>query len=399
MDDRQLRSRLPPTGTNANANKAKTQSSDSEEENPWKHLESSDFEEENPWKYLETASVASAAEPSKACPRPNDSTSSRGLKPAIAEALPLAAASAAEPTDELLLRRAELTGLQQRTPNSSKLHQQARDFLNGKIQVFSQHQAGPVQSDPVDSYDWPTWREYVATLAAAEDIIGTKGIIAIRIEQIEGVQDPNRGGNRRVDIVLYNADGAFFRVHPGGRPASDAKVVQGSWTSIGATEPDAKSAAGAPEPGAIESASRQYHKPPEVLTREYAAQMPQNHCLGKMQMFSKVQALPKKYPLELTEATIEAFPWWLWIPNTGRVRNTVIGCGIKRIALVQTTTDNYTNAITSARFLIVHTDETALLLDALHDEGHRKPYCVEILVPDTSDYEWWVNWRSFSRAA
>ena len=378
MDDRQLRTRLPPTGTNANANKGKTESSGSEEENPWKDLE--------------TASVASAAEPSKACPRPHDSTSSKGLKPAIAEALPLAAGSAAEPTDELLLRRAELTGLQQRTPNSSTLHQQARDFLNAKIQDFSQHQAGPVQSDPVDSYDWPTWREYVATLAAAEQIIGTKGITAVRVEQIEGVKDPNRGGERRVDIVLYNADGKFSRLHPGSKRANDAQLIQGNWSSFGAPEPNAKSSSAA-DPENIESASRQYHEPPLVLTREFAAQIPQHHRIGRVEMFSKLQRLRKEYPLELTQSTIDDFPWWLWIPNTGRVRDKVIGSGIERIALVQTSTDRHTGAITSARFLVVHTDQTALLLNAYHDPRSREPYSIEILEPDSSKYKWWVNWK------
>ena len=350
------------------------------------------------------SSDACAAEPSKACqqalperslcpcPKPNESASSSGLELAIAEARPSTAASAAEPTDKLLLCSADLTGLQQRTQKSTKLHQQAREFLNAKIQDFSPLQEGSVHSHPVDSCDWPTWREYVATLAAAEQIIGTKGITAVRVEQIEGVKDPNRGGDRRVDIVLYNADGKFSRLHPGSKRANDAQLIQGNWSSFGAPEPNAKSSSAA-DPENIESASRQYHEPPLVLTREFAAQIPQHHRIGRVEMFSKLQRLRKEYPLELTQSTIDDFPWWLWIPNTGRVQDEVIGCGIERIALVQTTTDKHTDATTSARFLIVHTDKTALLLNAVHGAGHRAPYYIDILEPDSSNYDWWVNWK------
>ena len=322
---------------------------------------------------------------------------------AIGAAAPASAASAAEPSDNLLLRRADLTGLRQRSPDRQRqLHEQARGFLNAKIQAFSPHQEGRVQSQPVDTNDWSTWKEYVASHAAAESIFGTQGIKAIHIEQIDGVRDPNRGGQRRVDIVVYNADGQFFRLHPGSKPKNDAQLTQGSWSVFGASEPNAESS-GAAEPrvtdtGSIGSASRQYHEPPPVLTREVAEQIPQNHCIGRREMFSKLQGLSWAYPLELTHATLDVFPWWLWIPNTGTVRDEVIGCGIERIALVETTTDEHTHAITSARFLIVHTDQTALLLSAYrpeHTDGtiRRTPYHIQTLVHGSRNYNWWVNWR------
>ena len=131
-----------------------------------------------------------------------------------------------------------------------------------------------------------------------------------------------------------------------------------------------------------------------MLTREVAEQIPQNHCIGRREMFSKLQELTSAYPLDLTHVTLDVFPWWLWIPNTGNVRDEVIGCGIERIALVQTTTDKHTDATTSARFLIVHTDKTALLLNAFHAPGFRSPCYIENLEPDSSNYDWWVNWRA-----
>ena len=314
---------------------------------------------------------------------------------AIGAAAPASAASAAEPSDNLLLRSADLTGLRQRTQNSTSLHQQARDVLNAKIQAFSPHQEGRVQSQPVDTNDWSTWKEYVASHAAADSIIGTQGIKAIHIEQIDGVKDPNRGGQRRVDIVVYNADGQFFRLHPGSKPKNDAQLTQGNWSVFGASEPNADSS-GAAEPrvtdaGSIVSASGQYHEPPQVLTREWAEQIPQNHCIGRREMFSKLQELISAYPLDLTHVTLDVFPWWLWIPNTGRVRDEVIGGGIERIALVETTTDEHTHAITSARFLIVHTDQTALLLSASDDTRRRAPYQIETLEPGSPNYNRWVN--------
>ena len=87
------------------------------------------------------------------------------------------------------------------------------------------------------------------------------------------------------------------------------------------------------------------------------------------------------------------FPWWLWIPTIGRVRDEVIGCGIERIALTQTATERDTHYICHARFLIVHTDKTALLLNAFHGNGRRSAYYIEMLELDSESYNWWVRWK------
>ena len=343
------------------------------------------------------ASAASAAEPSDKLLLQAAASSQHDADPAIGEAAPASVASAAEPSDNLLLRRAELTGLRQTRSNRKReLHDIARDVLTTKIRAFTPHQDTVVQSQPVDTIEWPTWKEYVASHAKAETIVGTQGIKAINIEQIDGVKDPNRGGQRRVDIVVYNADGQFFRLHPGSKPSNDAALQTGNWNVFGASEPNAESS-GAAEPGvadtqSIASASRQYQERPQVLTWELAEQIPQNHRIGRTAMFRKLQALPSEYPLELTNATLDVFPWWLWIPNIGTVRDEVIGSGIERIALVETTRNRRTDAITSAQFVIQRTDQTALLLSATDvQDGRRTPYRVQTLVEDSPGYNWWVS--------
>ena len=107
-------------------------------------------------------------------------------------------------------------------------------------------------------------------------------------------------------------------------------------------------------------------------------------------MLSKLQQIPKVYPVELTRATVDDFPWWLWIPNLGLVRDQTIGCGINRIALVSSTADEDSGTITKARFVVVREDETAVLLHVYQN----MPYYILYLEKDGSDYNWWVRWQT-----
>ena len=110
--------------------------------------------------------------------------------------------------------------------------------------------------------------------------------------------------------------------------------------------------------------------------------------MGRRQMFDMLQKLPAYIPLELTQASIDVFPWWLWLPTTGPIRDDVIGVGIERIALVQSWAER-TGYVSGARFLIVHTDKTALLLNA-----YGQKYDHEVLETDSDVYNWWVNWKA-----
>ena len=116
--------------------------------------------------------------------------------------------------------------------------------------------------------------------------------------------------------------------------------------------------------------------------------------MGRRRMFALLQRLPAGRPLELTQATIEVFSWWLWLPTIGPISNEVIGDGIERIALVQTwSTTERTGYLGNAKFLIAHTEKTAVLLKAAHGEKHRSPYWFEDLEKDSDNYNWWVNWK------
>ena len=103
-----------------------------------------------------------------------------------------------------------------------------------------------------------------------------------------------------------------------------------------------------------------------------------------------MQKLLASRPLELTQASIAVFPWWLWLPRIGAVRDDVISIGIERIELLHTWTER-TGYVSGARFLIVRTDKTAVLLNAFHGEGRRSPYYHQVLETNSDDYNWWVN--------
>ena len=296
-------------------------------------------------------------------------------------------ASAAEPSARVLLDIAELQRLQEGGVSKGKLHAQARSFLNEKNRFFADSPADHVRYLPIDADEWPTRREYIATHKDAARLLGSNGVVAIRIEEIEGTSDANRSGSPRVDFVVYNKDGFCYRLHPGNRPSNDAQVI--AWKTVG----------GAHEPAVcqgvkVETASEAYRWPPEVYTQDYGDSVPQVDSMGKKQMFAKLQNLPLGRPLELTDATLEEFPWWLWVPTIGRDANKVIGDGIERVALMQTwTAAEDQSDWNGASFLFVHKGRTAVLLTAKSDGRDGISYRCKELPVGSRDYNWWVNWR------
>ena len=229
---------------------------------------------------------------------------------------------------------------------------------------------------PLDAQQWPHWKEYVATHARGRSIVG-RGVIGVCIEEIEGTKDPNRGGAPRMDFVIYNANGNHWRLHPGTKPVNDAEPVE----RIGAVEPDA-----------WRPAARTYVEPPEVFTEHDALLTPTVDCMGRKEMFRKLQTLaatrPWGGPLELTRASVHDFPWWLWRPTLATIRKEVIGDGVVRVALMGTWS-NRNNYVCGAQFLLVRIDDTAVLVN-----GEQSGYWVQHLQPGTEEYDWYVNWRA-----
>ena len=273
---------------------------------------------------VETVSVA-----------PTGKSSSGAFEPTVVEGPPAMSlsiedtprlASGLDPNAAVIFSIEDLARLQNGWLAKEKLHGQARGFLNEKIRFFAGNQADQAQHQPVDEHDWPTWREYIATHAAAAEIVGSTGVIAVRIEEIEGTCDGNRGGARRVDIVVYNADGKHHRLHPNSKRKKDAQAILCK-TIIGAAEP-----IGAP-------AAHTYSEAPLVYTRDDAEKIPQVDRMGRRKMFDMLQKLPAYRPVELMQASIDVFPWWLWLPTIGPIRDAV-GIGIERIALVQTVAES-----------------------------------------------------------
>ena len=189
-----------------------------------------------------------------------------------------------------------------------------------------------------------------------------------------------------MDLALYNAEGKRFRFHPGAKRKNDAQLIESS-TSHRAPEPEAAQQVEA-EPAAFA-----YREAPLTYTREFASRIPQVDRMGRRRMFELLQRLHGQKPLELTKASVESFPWWLWLPTIGPILNDVIGTGITRIALMQTWVEE-TGYVSGARFLVVHQDKKALLLNAYHGEGRRRPYYHQALETGSEQYEWWVGWKA-----
>ena len=307
-------------------------------------------------------------------------TASGSARETLQYLLEPADASAAEPSARVLFGIKDLERLQKQRLNPEFLHEQARSTLNAKILNFRQNNSAQAEYHSVTTQEWLTWKEYIASLPrlVAAGIVGSTGVIAIGFEQIEGTKDGNRGGDLRVDIVLQNADGEYWRLHPGNRRRDDAKPRVFKKCI----------APGLPNVPSISPASQTYRSATGVFTRDDAEIIPQIDRFGRREMFRKLQNLPASRPLELTQTALENFPWRLWISNISDLRDEVIGAGIERIALMQTSAES-SGCVTMARFLIVHADKTALLLTAT-----PKVYSVEHLQSNSDDYNWWVNWTA-----
>ena len=104
------------------------------------------------------------------------------------------------------------------TPKRS-LHKLAREALNSISQA-----ATNVEHTEADLETWFPWRAYIACHPRSSEIIGS-GVTHATAEFINGTEDPNRAGQRRLDFIVRRSDGTQVRLHPGGRRSGDAKLI------------------------------------------------------------------------------------------------------------------------------------------------------------------------------
>jgi len=68
------------------------------------------------------------------------------------------------------------------------------------------------------------WMPYVTQHKDSMEIIGD-GITHARGRWLADSRDTNRGGAPRLDFLFFRTDGTVCRLHPGGRPKGDARLV------------------------------------------------------------------------------------------------------------------------------------------------------------------------------
>jgi hypothetical protein len=191
------------------------------------------------------------------------------------------------------LRHAETT----RRPKRF-LHELARHALD---QITS---AGVDSTLDKDLDNWFPWKEYIACHNLGHDVIG-EGVTHAVAEFIEGTRDGNRGGQQRLDFVVYRCDGSYCRLHPGSKPSLDAKLV-----TILATE----------------------QIPQIPFTYELAKSIPKIDQMGKKDAYRFLLDTP---PGRLPVTNDAPFKWWLFACNLGKNTRDVIGPGITAAVLEQ----------------------------------------------------------------
>ena len=248
--------------------------------------------------------------------------------------------SAAEPA--VLLSVAGLRALRHER-KSRTLQVDARAALESAVQFFSVF-ADEVAAPPYDVRTvWPEWKRYLAWHEQGEEIVGP-GVAQLQAEQIRGVTDPNRCGALRVDIVVYNVDGGYWRLHPGSKRRGDAVPRH---FSVSATELDARGR---------QTAAVFYRAFIGVFDSGKAAAIPQHDRLGRSEFLDCVGRAGAEHPCDLTES--DNVPWRRWFCNLGRETRRVIGPGIRRVMLESLVPDEASRRVRCATFHAECVDDT-----------------------------------------
>ena len=183
----------------------------------------------------------------------------------------------------------------------------------------------------------------------AQELIGL-GIVEITAEFIDGTSDPNRRGQKRLDFVLRHADGAYWRLHPGGKKKKDATPK--NFPPLRHEVVD----------GAPEHAAHEWSKP-RVFTLTDAGRVPQQDRIGKKRAWEMLQNLPKMHPLHITSGT--DFKWWLWVANLAQHSEFELGAGIT--GAVVTECDRYAVTVVFTR---VDSSQCTVTLQWHYNQGY-----------------------------
>ena len=229
-----------------------------------------------------------------------------------------------------------------RGPQTLDLQRKAREGLEYAIELFNGHPDGNT-APPCDvTAVWLTWKLYIARHKQGAEFVG-EGITKVQGEQIRGVTDPNRRGRLRVDIVLYNVDGGFWRLHPGSSRCNDAvpRHIAGNASELAGTM-----CAGVQR----------------VYDGAAAGRIPQQDRLGRKEVVELLSSLDVAMPCDVTERI--DFPRWRWFCNLGRDTDRVIGSGIARVILQELGKEDSTGVpeprVLHANFHVEHTDGARL---------------------------------------
>ena len=192
------------------------------------------------------------------------------------------------------------------------LHKLARDALNAITK------AGVHSTASKDLDGWFPWKEYIACHAMAPDIIG-EGVTHAVAEFIANTRDGNRGGQPRLDFVVYRSDGTYCRLHPGSKQSLDAKPI----FSPGMSSVD-------PATERIPAMIQWAALPQIPFTYDYCSSIPKTDQIGKKDAYRLLLQAPLG-PLPITEDA--PFKWWLFVCNLGKNTQEVIGPGLTAATL------------------------------------------------------------------
>ena len=191
------------------------------------------------------------------------------------------------------------------------LHELARGALNAITK------AGVHSTASKDLDGWFPWKEYIACHAAAPYIIG-EGVTHAVAEFIANTSDGNRGGQPRLDFVVYRFDGTYCRLHPGSKQSLDAKPFSPVMSSVD------------PATERILAMTQWTALPQIPFTYDYSSTIPKVDQIGKKDAYPLLLQAPLG-PLPITEDA--PFKWWLFVCNLGKKTQKVIGPGLTAATL------------------------------------------------------------------